>query len=143
MPRTKSPSGSKTSRTNDNKEQNGANIAPNASDVKAPAPKPQVAAAASQAEVSSAASKPKAEIKTESKPEIKPRPEIKLEPKKPEVVKAESRKNLVPINMEDEIRRRAYELYQQRGMSGGSEAEDWFAAEHEVRQRYRAQSASA
>jgi len=48
---------------------------------------------------------------------------------------------VVPINLEDEIRRRAYELYQQRGASGGSEAEDWLNAEREVRQRYRQQSA--
>jgi Protein of unknown function (DUF2934) len=58
-----------------------------------------------------------------------------------EVVKTDSRKNLVPINLEDEIRRRAYELYEQRGSSSGSEAEDWLAAESEVRQRYRQQSA--
>ena len=58
-----------------------------------------------------------------------------------EVVKNESRKNLVPINLEDEIRRRAYELYEQRGAGTGSESEDWFAAEREVRQRYRQQSA--
>jgi hypothetical protein len=58
-----------------------------------------------------------------------------------EVMKTDSRKNLVPINLEDEIRRRAYELYEQRGGASGSEAEDWFAAEREVRQRYRQQSA--
>jgi hypothetical protein len=58
-----------------------------------------------------------------------------------EVVRSESRKNLVPINLEDEIRRRAYELYEQRGTSAGNEAEDWFAAEREVKQRYRQHSA--
>lgn len=58
-----------------------------------------------------------------------------------EVVKTESRKNVLPINLEDEIRRRAYELYEQRGAGAGSEADDWFAAEREVRQRYRQQSA--
>jgi hypothetical protein len=62
------------------------------------------------------------------------------EPRKLEVVKNESRKNLFPINLEDEIRQRAFEIYQQRG-SGGSEAEDWLAAEREVLQRYRQQSA--
>lgn len=53
------------------------------------------------------------------------------------VVKSELRKNVVvPINLDDEIRRRAYELYQQRGSRPGGEAEDWFAAEREVRERY-------
>jgi hypothetical protein len=57
------------------------------------------------------------------------------------VVKGESRKNIVPINLEDEIRRRAYELYEQRGSGSGSEAEDWLAAEREVMQRYHQQTA--
>ncbi len=47
---------------------------------------------------------------------------------------------MVPINLEDEIRRRAYELYQQRGGAPGSEAQDWLAAEREVRQRYNSSS---
>jgi Protein of unknown function (DUF2934) len=63
------------------------------------------------------------------------------ENRKFEVVKGETRKNVVPINLEDEIRRRAYELYEERGARAGSEAEDWFNAEREVRQRYRQQSA--
>jgi hypothetical protein len=67
--------------------------------------------------------------------------QLKAEPRKLEVVKNESRKNLVPINLEDEIRQRAFELYQQRGSRPGSEAEDWLAAEDEIRQRYRQQSA--
>jgi hypothetical protein len=59
-----------------------------------------------------------------------------------EVAKPEPRKNVVPINLEDEIRRRAYELYEQRGNStGGSETEDWLTAESEVRQRYHQRSA--
>jgi len=74
-----------------------------------------------------------------------------------EVVKVEPRRNVVPINqapanqaptnrgsvnLEDEIRRRAYELYLQRGNSTGSEAEDWLTAEREVRQRYRQQQSA-
>jgi hypothetical protein len=64
------------------------------------------------------------------------------------MVKTEPRKNVVPINrsssnlpinMEDEIRRRAYELYLQRGTASGSEAEDWLTAEREVRQRHQKQ----
>ena len=67
--------------------------------------------------------------------------EVKAEPRKLEVMKNESRRNLVPINLEDEIRQRAFELYQQRGSRPGSEAEDWLAAEEEIRRRYRQQSA--
>jgi len=66
------------------------------------------------------------------------------EPRKLGVVKTEPRKNVVvPINLDDEIRRRAYELYQQRGSAPGNEAEDWFAAEREVRERYQRQQQSA
>ncbi len=66
------------------------------------------------------------------------------EPRKLGVVKSEPRKKVVvSINLEDEIRRRAYELYQQRGSAPGGEAEDWFAAEREVRERYQRQQHSA
>ncbi len=94
---------------------------------------------------------------TKVKPEIKTSPEIREDPKpvierdlKPEarvetkmfeLRKTDSRNNVVPINLEDEIRRRAYELYQQRDPWAGSEAEDWFNAEREILQRYRQQSA--
>ena len=67
----------------------------------------------------------------------------------PEVLKPEVRKevptngkpaNLVPANLEDEIRRRAYELYLQRGatagMGNGDENQDWLIAELEIRSRY-------
>ena len=61
--------------------------------------------------------------------------------KKPEVVKTEPRANLVPINLEDEIRRLAYLLSERRGFESGHEAEDWLAAEREIRQRYHQHSA--
>jgi hypothetical protein len=35
--------------------------------------------------------------------------------------------------LEDEIRRRAYEIYLQRGNAPGSQHDDWLAAEREVR----------
>lgn len=35
---------------------------------------------------------------------------------------------------EDEIRRRAYELYQSRGEEEGSDTDDWLAAERELRE---------
>ncbi len=37
-------------------------------------------------------------------------------------------------NVEDEIRRRAYELYEQRGKEDGHEVEDWLRAEQEIKQ---------
>jgi hypothetical protein len=57
------------------------------------------------------------------------------------VRKSELSWNVSPNNLEDEIRRRAYELYEQRGYSSGNEADDWFAAEREVLQRYHQHSA--
>jgi len=121
MARSKSTSGGKADRSNSNtiQEQPGNSNPANIPDVQA------VAAETSPAGIT---------------------PEAKVTPKsrKLGVVKAEPRKNgvnLVPINLEDEIRRRAYELYQQRGPASGSEAEDWLTAEREVRLRYRQQSA--
>jgi len=60
---------------------------------------------------------------------------------KPTIVKSETRANLLPINVEEEIRRLAYLMAERRGFAPGHEAEDWFAAEREVRQRYHQQSA--
>jgi hypothetical protein len=79
------------------------------------------------------------------KPESKPIPR-KTEASKPNNGKAETRKpelrkNVFPINIEEEIRRRAYELYEQRGYSTGNEADDWLNAEREVLQRYDQHSA--
>lgn len=61
--------------------------------------------------------------------------------RKPTIVKSETRPNLVPINLEDEIRRLAYLLSERRGFEPGHESEDWLTAEREVRQRYHQQSA--
>ena len=48
--------------------------------------------------------------------------------------------NLAPINLEEEIRRRAYELYLERRAAAGSESgnpnQDWLIAENEIRSRY-------
>lgn len=105
--------------------------------------------AAPPAELTSTESKPESVIATKStRPtngsEItsEPRQETnRPETKMFEVRKTDSRKNVVPINLEDEIRRRAYELYQQRQPSVGSEADDWFAAEREIMQRYHQHTA--
>jgi hypothetical protein len=61
--------------------------------------------------------------------------------RKPTIVKTETRPNVVPINLEDEVRRLAYLLSERRGFEPGHEAEDWLTAEREVRQRYHQQSA--
>ena len=61
--------------------------------------------------------------------------------RKPEIVRNDARATLVPINVEEEVRRLAYLLAERRGFEPGHEAEDWLAAEREVRQRYRQQSA--
>ena len=61
--------------------------------------------------------------------------------RKPVIVKTEPRAKLVPINLDDEIRRLAYLLSERRGFEPGHDAEDWLAAEREVRQRYHQQSA--
>jgi len=38
-------------------------------------------------------------------------------------------------DLQDEIRRRAYELYEERGCEAGHEVEDWFEAERQVMAR--------
>jgi hypothetical protein len=157
MPRSKSIPGSKPSRAKADKPQTGAVDA----GIAAASPSSRTRAEAlagdnapaqggaapptTQAEtkVKAAASSGDGAFESNSVSDVRRAEETKKpeENRKFEIVKSESRKNLVPINLEDEIRRRAYELYEQRGTSAGSEAEDWFAAEREVRQRYRQQSA--
>ena len=49
----------------------------------------------------------------------------------------------VPVDLEEEIRRRAYELYLQRaasaGNGSGNENQDWLIAEREIRSRHGSQ----
>jgi hypothetical protein len=70
---------------------------------------------------------------------------VSNEPKKsagkPSIVRSEPRANLVPINLEEEIRRFAYLLSERRGFVPGHETEDWLTAEHEILQRYHQHSA--
>ena len=61
--------------------------------------------------------------------------------RKPEIVRADSRANLVPINLDDEIRQLAYLLSERRGFEPGHETEDWLNAEREVIGRYEQQRA--
>ncbi len=154
MARSKSIPGGKTSRAsniNINKEQIGAGNPASLPEVQAVvetaphAPSPEVKTARETPVVREAKTASEAKVSPPAKvtPEPSPAAEAKgaSEGRKFELMKTESRKNVVPINLEDEIRRRAYELYQQRGSGSGSEAEDWLNAEREVRQRYRQQSA--
>jgi len=100
-------------------------------------PAPDTSVEPSSAMTSAVAAAPASEAaKTEP---VKPEP--KKAARKPEIVRSEPRANLVPINLEEEIRRFAYLLSERRGFEPGHEAEDWLAAEHEVRQRYHQQSA--
>lgn len=62
--------------------------------------------------------------------------------RKPSIVKSDARANLVPINLEDEVRRLAYLLSERRGFEPGHETEDWLTAEREVRQRYHHQQSA-
>jgi len=61
--------------------------------------------------------------------------------RKPSIVRTEPRANLLPINLDDEIRQLAYLMSERRGFEPGHETEDWLAAEHEVRERYHQHSA--
>jgi hypothetical protein len=63
----------------------------------------------------------------------------------PEVPKNGKPANLVSVNLEEEIRRRAYELYLQRRATAGNENvngdenTDWLIAEREIQMRYDSQ----
>ena len=52
---------------------------------------------------------------------------------------SEVRQNVIPINLDEEIRRRAYELWEQRGHEPGHENEHWLIAEQEIAARYNVQ----
>ncbi len=46
-----------------------------------------------------------------------------------------------PQNVEEQIRQRAYELYEERGREDGRDQEDWFRAEGEVTRKSRIMAA--
>jgi hypothetical protein len=59
---------------------------------------------------------------------------------------ADSAPHKSPVGMasnisDEEIRRRAYELYESRGGNGGSPEDDWYRAEQELRSRKSSKSA--
>ncbi len=128
MARSKSTPGTKASRTG-----TGANASDKEqANTVTPASLPEV----KSADVKSAAGNTPV-VQSEMKPQNKVAPTTR----RLEVAKPEPRKNVVPINLEDEIRRRAYELYERRGSLAGHENEDWLTAESEVLQRYHHRSA--
>lgn len=55
----------------------------------------------------------------------------RIEPEKP------NRLSHIPSNQQEQIRLRAFEIYQQRGKGDGYEMEDWLQAESEVLQSQR------
>ena len=60
----------------------------------------------------------------------------------PAVNPTEPKKNSSTTDLEAEIRRRAYELYEQRGYTPGHEDEDWLVAEREILARYDQQQSA-
>ncbi len=48
----------------------------------------------------------------------------------------EVKRNTSTVDLEDEIRVRAYQLYEERGYTPGHEDEDWLVAEREILNRH-------
>lgn len=44
-----------------------------------------------------------------------------------------------PMDLENQIRQRAYEIYEERGCTPGRETDDWFQAEREIQARHHQQ----
>ncbi len=55
------------------------------------------------------------------------------------ITRGKNNKTSVALSLEDEIRLRAYQLYEERGCTPGDEREDWLVAEREVRARHNGQ----
>lgn len=54
--------------------------------------------------------------------------------KDPVLLEMKDQTNVSSGELQDQIRRRAYELYEQRGRDDGHELDDWLQAESEVTQ---------
>jgi len=54
----------------------------------------------------------------------------------------EVRKDSFAANLEEEIRIRAYQLYEERGYLPGHEDEDWLVAEQEILSRHDSQQSA-
>jgi hypothetical protein len=88
------------------------------------------------AEPASAALSSAEAVRTETR-----KSEPKKTARKPEIVRTDSRATVIPINLEEEVRRLAYLFSERRGFEAGHETEDWLNAEREVLQRYHQHSA--
>ena len=75
---------------------------------------------------------------------VKPKAESSAEKKVLQMPEnSKGRNGFTPADLELEIRLRAYELYQQREPSVGSEQDDWLQAEREVLARHPEHSQTA
>jgi len=54
----------------------------------------------------------------------------------------QNRSPKTPVELEETVRARAYQIYEQRGMAAGSEVEDWLQAEAELSEAQRAPKAA-
>jgi Protein of unknown function (DUF2934) len=57
-----------------------------------------------------------------------------MKPQKP-TLPTETRTTEPPVDIQEQVRRRAYELYEQRGREEGRDLDDWLQAESELIQR--------
>lgn len=55
------------------------------------------------------------------------------EPSREQPARANRPKNTRQAASDDDVRRRAYDLYEQRGREHGRDWDDWFAAERDLR----------
>ena len=61
-----------------------------------------------------------------------------MKPQMPTLL-TETRATEFPVDIQEQVRRRAFELYEQRGREGGHDLDDWLQAESElVQQRTKA-----
>ena len=58
---------------------------------------------------------------------------MKLTPKVPTLLSTTQQTTESSSDLQEQIRRRAYELYEQRGRTDGHELEDWLQAEYEIK----------
>lgn len=74
-----------------------------------------------------------AKAKTAVDPTAKKKPATKTAKKAAGAVEFQA---ATSVDLSEEIRQRAYELYAERGFTNGNPEEDWLRAESEVRARY-------
>lgn len=74
--------------------------------------------------------------------DTKPTPSVNPPAKRPIAVMKPKASQEELARMDEEIRRRAYQLYEERGGQHGLDQDDWLRAEAEVRTRFGIRSAS-